>query len=235
MIWGNTSYGERILILPSLLAADFGRLEAGAKAAEAAGADALHIDIMDGHFVPNLSMGPDVVRMARRATGLPLSVHLMMTHPGDYLERFIKAGADILLIHIEVAGDIPAMLRRIRELGARPGITLNPATPAQRVFDCLPLVDEVLCMTVNPGYGGQAFMAEVLPKIRALRDRVGQLGQGTAISVDGGVDLATAPRAAAAGANAFIAGTSLYRLADMANGVADLRRAAQEAFCLSES
>ena len=230
MIWDGKSYSERILILPSLLAADFGRLADGARAAEAAGADALHLDIMDGHFVPNLSMGPDVVRMARRTVGIPLSVHLMMTNPGEYLERFIQAGADILLVHIEVAGDIPGMLRRIRDLGARPGITLNPATPPESVFECLPLVDEVLCMTVNPGYGGQSFMREVLPKMRVLRNRIAAHRLHAALSVDGGIDAATAPLAAAAGCNAFIAGTALYRLADMSRGVAEMRQSAQDAF-----
>ncbi len=229
MIWQNKPYGDRVLILPSLLAADFGRLEEGARLAEAAGADALHIDIMDGHFVPNLSMGPDVVRMARRAVRIPLSVHLMMTNPGAYLERFIKDGADILLIHIEIEGDVPAMLREIRRLGARPGITLNPGTPADTVFACLPLVDEVLCMSVNPGYGGQSFMPVALPKIAALRERARTQGLGTAISVDGGIDMATAAQAAAAGANALIAGTSLYKLPNMSDGVSRMRRIAHEA------
>lgn len=188
---------------------------------------------MDGHFVPNLSMGPDVVRMARRTVGIPLSVHLMMTNPGDYLETFIRAGADMLLIHIEIAGDVPGMLRRIRELGARPGITLNPATPAERVFDCLTEVDEVLCMTVNPGYGGQSFMAEMLPKMAILRRQLEKIRHPAAVSVDGGIDLNTAPRAAAAGANAFVAGTALYRLPDMAEGVACLRQAAGQTFTVS--
>ncbi len=230
MIWNDKPYGDRILIMPSLLAADSGRLAEGARAAEAAGADALHIDIMDGHFVPNLSMGPDVVRMARRTVGIPLSVHLMMTNPADYLEAFIRAGADMLLIHIEITGDIPGMLRRIRDLGARPGITLNPATPAERVFDCLADVDEVLCMTVNPGYGGQSFMADVLPKLATLRRRLLAIGRPAAISVDGGIDLESARRAAAAGANVFVAGTALYRLPDMADGVARLRQAARQSF-----
>lgn len=230
MIWNDKPYGDRILIMPSLLAADFGRLAEGARAAEAAGADALHLDIMDGHFVPNLSMGPEVVRMARRTVGIPLSVHLMMTNPGEYLETFVGAGADILLIHIEIEGDVPGLLRRIRELGARPGITLNPATPPERVFGCLSGVDEVLCMTVNPGHGGQSFMAEVLPKVAILRQRLRRDRNPAAISVDGGIDLTTAPQAAAAGANVFVAGTALYRAPDMADGVARLRNAAGQSF-----
>jgi ribulose-phosphate 3-epimerase len=173
--------------------------------------------------------------MARRTVGMPLSVHLMMTNPGNYLEPFIRAGADILLIHIEIEGDVRGMLRRIRELGARPGITLNPATPAERVFECMPEVDEILCMTVNPGYGGQSFMADVLPKMDLLRRRLQQVGHPAAVSVDGGIDLNTAPQAAAAGANAFIAGTSLYRLPDMADGVTKLRQAARQSFAARQN
>lgn len=219
----------RVLILPSLLAADFGRLADGARAAETAGADALHLDIMDGHFVPNLTMGPDVVRMAGENVTIPLSVHLMLSNPHEHLDRFIDAGADSLLIHIEAECDVPGSLQRIRERGVRPGITLNPETPAESVFPVLPLVDEVLCMTVHPGYGGQAFMPEVLPKIRALRDEATARGMDLDLLVDGGIDHETVAACASSGANAFVAGTFLYRQADMAAAVAEMRSTARQA------
>jgi ribulose-phosphate 3-epimerase len=230
MDYKNNTAQHEIAILPSLLASDFGNLEAGARKAEASGADALHLDIMDGHFVPNLSMGPDVVKMAGRSVGIPLSVHLMMTNPEQYLSRFIEAGANILLIHVEISGDLWGMLRTIRALGARPGITLNPKTPADRVFDCLGLVDEVLCMTVQPGYGGQKFMNDVLPKVREIRTRIERDGLNVDISVDGGVDLKTVVPAAAAGANVFVAGTSLYGAPDMKAEVARMRALAAGAY-----
>ncbi len=145
-----------IKVLPSLLAADFAALGAEAIRAESAGADALHLDIMDGHFVPNLSMGPDVVAMAKRHVNIPLSVHLMLTNPHEHITSFIDAGADSLLIHIEAECDVPEVLQRIRELGVRPGITLNPKTPPEMIYPVLDIVDEILCMSVEPGYGGRA-------------------------------------------------------------------------------
>ena len=217
-------------ILPSLLAADIGNLEVAARMAETSGGDALHIDIMDGHFVPNLSLGPAVVAMARGCIKIPLNVHLMMLHPDQYLNRFIEAGADSLLIHIESECDVPEALDRIRELGARSGIALNPETPAEMIFPVLDMVDEIICMTVHPGYGGQKFMPEVLPKMRTLRDHGKSCNKHElSIIVDGGIDIESAAKCAAQGVNAFVAGTSLYTSPDMTSDISRMREAASEA------
>lgn len=224
----NRKPGRRagIRILPSLLAADFGYLADGCRQAIAAGGDAVHVDVMDAHFVPNLSMGPDVVKMARRTITAELHVHLMMTRPDLYLKRFIDAGADTLLIHIEADCDVAAALREIRALGARPGITLKPDTAAADVYPVLGLVDDVLVMTVHPGYGGQIFMESVMPKMRAIYDYGRERKMAYDISVDGGIDLETAPVAAAHGASLFVAGTSLYTAPDMKAAIASMREAA---------
>ncbi len=222
-----------ISVLPSLLAADFGNLRAGARLAEESGADWLHLDIMDGHLVPNLSFGPAVVKMSKQAVSIPLSVHLMLTRPDQYVVRFIDAGADSLLIHVEAECDVPQTLDHIRELGVRTGITLNPETPAQMVFPVLDKVDEVLCMTVHPGYGGQAFISDVLPKVRAIRDyATGREIHDLSIMVDGGIDPKTAAICASHGADAFVAGTSLYGAGDMAAEIALLRKRAAESLVL---
>lgn len=230
MNYKNSIVHDDVAILPSLLAADFGKLGPEAARAESSGADALHLDIMDGHFVPNLSMGPDVVAMAKRYTSIPLSVHLMISNPGQYLEKFIKAGSDVLLIHVEVSGDVPSMLREIRRMGARPGITLNPQTPAEAIWPCITEVDEVLCMTVQPGYGGQKFMESVVPKIREIRNYVEKHSLRVDISIDGGIDRETVKKAAAAGGNVFIAGTALFGAGNMKDAISEMRTHAQSCF-----
>lgn len=218
----------KVKILPSLLAADMGRLAEEAQRAVDAGGDELHMDIMDGHFVPNISMGPAVVAMADRTVEMPLSVHLMLTHPDRYIDVFAEAGADTILIHVEAACDVAATLDRIRQLGVKPGITLNPQTPASAAEPLLERVDEVLCMTVNPGYGGQSFMDSVLPKIRAVRETARRLGRADlSLMVDGGITVETAGRCAAQGANAFVAGTFLFDAPGMAQRITEMRAAAQ--------
>lgn len=222
----------KIEILPSLLAADFGHLADEIVRAQDSGADALHLDIMDAHFVPNLSFGPDVVALARRvAPAFPRNVHLMMTRPDLYLEAFAAAGADTLQIHVEAACDIAATLRRIRALGPRPALVINPETPVERLTPFLDEVDEVLVMTVHPGYGGQSFIPECLEKVRAVR----RLRPACDIMVDGGVNAETAIAAIAAGANQLVAGSYLFRQADMRAAVAGLRRTGHVATVAEEA
>ena len=211
---------NRTEILPSLLAADFGRLAEEILRAEASGADALHLDIMDPHFVPNLSFGPDVVALSRRvAPGFYRNVHLMMSRPDLYLGKFAAAGAETIQVHVEADCDLHVELRRIRELGAKPAIVLNPETPVERLMPYLDEIDEALVMTVHPGYGGQKFIAECLPKVTWLRERRPDLD----IMIDGGGNAETIPLAAKAGANQFVAGSYLFRQSDMRAAVADLR------------
>lgn len=210
----------RIEILPSLLAADFGRLADEIRRAEASGAEALHLDIMDAHFVPNLSFGPDVVKLAARtAPGFYRNVHLMMSRPDLYLEKFAEAGAQTIQIHVEADCDLHVELRRIRELGLKAAIALNPETAVETLAPYLKEIDEALVMTVHPGYGGQKFIAACLPKVTWLRARM----PGLDIMVDGGVNAETAVCAAETGANQFVAGSYLFNQADMKAAVDDLR------------
>ena len=207
-------------ILPSLLAADFGRLADEILRAEASGAEALHLDVMDAHFVPNLSFGPDVVALAARtAPGFYRNVHLMMTRPDLYLEAFAKAGAQTIQIHVEADCDIHTELKRIRAMGLKNAIVINPETPVEHLFPYLDEIDEALVMTVHPGYGGQKFIEDCMPKVETLR----RMRPNLDIMVDGGINAETALIAAKAGANQFVAGSYLFKQADMKVAVDAMR------------
>ena len=207
-------------ILPSLLAADLGHLSDELHRAESSGADAIHLDIMDPTFVPNMSFGPSIVDFCRKTCpNFYRNVHLMMNRPDLYIDAFAKAGSQTLQIHVEADCDLHVELARIRATGMRNAIVLNPETPVDRIVPYLGEVDEILVMTVHPGFGGQKFIADCMPKIEFLRSRLPEVD----IMVDGGVDAVTAVVAAKAGANQFVAGSYLFRKADMASAVADMR------------
>ena len=208
------------LVSPSLLAADFGHLADDILRAESSGAEALHLDIMDAHSVPNLSFGPDVVALAARvAPSFYRNVHLMMSRPDLYLEPFAKAGAQTIQVHVEADCDLHCELKRIRALGLKPALVLNPETPVEAIFPYLREADEFLVMTVHPGYGGQKFIAECLPKVTQLR----RWRPDADIMVDGGVNAETAVLAAKAGANQFVAGSYLFKQSDMKSAVDAMR------------
>ena len=216
----------RILIAPSLLSVDFANMEPGLRMVEAGGADLHHVDVMDGHFVPNLSIGPPVVKSLARVAKLPLDCHLMVTDPLTYGERFAKMGVWGVTFHIEVTDDPAALATALRAMGVRPGIAINPPTPIEALEPALDHVDMVLVMSVNPGFGGQSFIPEVLSKVEALR---GRYGYGGDIEMDGGIAPATIGACAAAGANVLVAGSAIYGAADPAARVGELRELAQAA------
>jgi len=197
-------------IAPSILAADFARLGEQVAAAGSAGADRIHVDVMDGHFVPNISVGPLVVRSLRPVTSLPIEAHLMISNPDFFLEEFAHAGSDSLLVHWEGNSNLHRTLQRIRALGKRPGVVINPATPAAVLEEVLADVEQVLVMTVNPGFGNQQFLQSTLPKIRRVRQMMDRIRPGYDLEVDGGIDAVTAPLAVAAGANVLVAGTAIF-------------------------
>jgi ribulose-phosphate 3-epimerase len=214
----------RTRIAPSILAADFGRLAAEVRAVEEAGADWIHVDVMDGHFVPNLTIGPVVVHAVRAATRLPLDVHLMIEEPERSIDAYAAAGATTIGVHVETCPHLHRTLAQIREAGARASVVLNPATPAQAVEPVLEDVDQVLVMTVNPGFGGQKFIESMLGKIAWLRRALDERGLDADLEVDGGIGPGTAARAAQAGANVFVAGTAIFGAPDYAEAIAALRR-----------
>jgi ribulose-phosphate 3-epimerase len=203
-----------VRIAASILNADFARLGQQVAEVEAAGVEMIHADVMDGHFVRNISFGAAAVSAIRRSTRLPLDVHLMISEPDLFLADFVQAGADYLTVHVETCPDARRTLDEIRRLGARPGITLNPDTPAESVYDLLPLVDMVLLMTVQPGWGGQPFQESVLPKITRIRRWLAERELRAEVQVDGGINAVTAPRVVAAGANNLVVGSAIFRHAE---------------------
>jgi ribulose-phosphate 3-epimerase len=211
-------------IAPSILAADFSRLGEEVRAIDAGGADWVHVDVMDGHFVPNISFGVPVMQAIRKVTKKPFDVHLMIAPCDPYLESFAKAGADIITVHAEAGPHLDRSLQAIRALGKKAGVSLNPATPASAIAHVLDRLDLVLVMTVNPGFGGQSFIPAMLPKISEIRTMLH--GRDVDIEVDGGITNETAPLAARAGANVLVAGSALFRGNDYAANIAALRRAA---------
>jgi ribulose-phosphate 3-epimerase len=218
---------EGILLSTSILSADFARLEEQIKATEAAGVDWIHVDVMDGHFVPNLTMGPFIVETCRRITRLPLDVHLMVTNPQDLIHAFARAGADRLSIQIETAPHSFRILQQIRELGCSPGIVVNPGTPASAIESVLPLVDMVLVMTVNPGYSGQEFIPQMVGKIAQIQQMIEEQQLNTLIQVDGGITAETLPMTYQAGARVFVAATAIFKHpGGIAAGIQALRAAA---------
>ncbi len=216
---------DGVKLAPSILAADFARLGEQVAEAEQAGAERIHVDVMDGHFVPNLSMGAPIVQSLRRVTRLPLEIHLMISNPDSFLDEFVEAGSDSFLVHWEGNANLHRTVQRIRALGKRAGVVINPATPAAVLEEILRDVEQVLIMTVNPGFGHQHFLPTTLPKIRRVRQMIEQIKPECDLEVDGGIDAETAPLAVAAGANVLVAGTAIFGESETVAAAMDRLRA----------
>ena len=226
----NESRGiNMIKIAPSILAANFSKLAEEVKEVEQAGAKLIHIDVMDGHFVPNITMGPIVVEALRPVTKLPLDVHLMINNPDNFIESFAKAGADYITVHVEACPHLHRTIQLIRSFGVKPGVVLNPHTPIESIQHVLEDIDLVLFMTVNPGFGGQKFIHSVVPKIKQLADIIKEKDLAIEIEIDGGINAETIIPCAQAGATIFVAGSAIYSKEDRSKALQDIQQAGERA------